>query len=93
MALMERKDELSGLGHFGFGHSILIRVSHFVLRICDIKAGTPAHPRGVRLKAPSFGLGFFTKGLLLAQSLRRGKHYPCFLEIGTFIVYDPRSPR
>jgi len=40
MVIMERQEGLCGQAILDFGHSILFRVSDFVLRICDIKAGT-----------------------------------------------------
>ena len=52
MVLMERKDKPHGLGHLDFGHSILFRVSDFVLRICNIKAERPTHTCGVLPESP-----------------------------------------
>ena len=57
MVLMERKDKPHGLGHLDFGHSILFRVSYFVLRICDIKAELPTHTCGVLPECPALWSG------------------------------------
>ena len=58
MVLVVLKDALNGLSHLDFGHSILFRVSDFVLRIYYIKAETPyASLYGVPPERPVLGAG------------------------------------